>query len=174
MTTCATLSLTEVKKSLVEVNLELIKNFIYYDYDGGKLVGWDAFGPIGELMTWKQGYNMSEVKRGVDWMHKTFALLISYSGVDEQADLTFTPTADACFHAFLQINPLWEQFENHIGRKIYHYPFLVGEGLVNVRNTTSELFMYHFDENPFEQEEATSCSNCCISPNPPLPVPDGW
>jgi hypothetical protein len=174
MNTCLAFNLNDVKKSLVEKNLERVQTFEYHDSDGGKLVGWNAFGPIGELMTWKQGYEMVDVKRGVDWMQKTFALLISYSGFEEQVDLTFTPTADACFHAFLQINPLWEQFENHIGRKIYHYPFLIGEGLVNVRNTTSKLFEYHFGENPFEKEEATSCSNCCITPNPPLPVPAGW
>ena len=174
MKTCSALNLTQAKKTLVNNNLKKVQTFEYHDCDGGKLIGWDAFGPIAELMTWKQGYEIANVKQGIDWMQKTFALLISYSGAQEQVDLTFTPTADACFHAFLQINPLWEQFESHIGRKIYHFPFLVGDGLVDMQNNTSELFEFHFGEDPFVKEEATSCSSCCISPNPPLPVPANW
>ena len=171
---CSQLSLTKAKKDLVLANLSKIEQFVYHDCDGGKLEGWNAFGPIGELMTWKQGYELDQVKRGVDWMQKTFALLVSYSSCEEQIDLTFTPTADSCFHAFLQINPLWEQFENHLGRKIYHYPFLVGNGLEKVRSSTSELFEYHYGFDPFEFESASSCSSCCISPNPPLPIPANW
>ncbi len=107
-------------------------------------------------------------------MIKTIALLFAYSPESDQINLTFTPSADSCLHGFLEINPLWKQFTAFNDREIYHYPFVSGEKLAGLRNTTAGLFMYHFDENPFEHESASSCSSCCLDPNPPLPIPTNW
>ncbi|NJL97119.1 hypothetical protein HC864_04905 [Candidatus Gracilibacteria bacterium] len=97
---CKPVDLHEAKRSFVEKNLQLIENFVYTDVYGNTLENWNAFGPIAELMIWKQRYELEKVKQGLRWMQKTFALLLSYSPNGEQIDLTFTPTADACFHAF--------------------------------------------------------------------------
>jgi hypothetical protein len=161
-------------QKIVQDYLNHIKNFTYIDDQEKCYVDGTSFAPIATLKMQKQGWSLERAKHGVDLMQKTFALLLSYSPLEEQIDLTFTPTADSCFHAFLEINPLWVQFKKHIGREIYHYPFVYGEDLKCLRDHTATLFVRHFNHNPFDYEEATSCSSCCLSPNPPMPIPEGW
>jgi hypothetical protein len=171
---CQNLAYLSLSDKIVQSNLVHIKKFVYLDNSGRRYTNETSFAPIATLKMQKDKWNLDKAKYGIDLMQKTFALLLAYSPNQEQIDLTFTPTADACFHAFLEINPLWNQFKSHIGREIYHYPFVYGEKLEGLRNTTAQLFMYHFGENPFEHETASSCSSCCLDPNPPMPIPDGW
>jgi hypothetical protein len=167
-------NLTFLSDKVVRFHLHQINEFIYEDENGKRYLNGESFGPIATLKMQKNSWQLEHARTSIQLMLKTFALLFAYSPEYEQIKLTFTPSADQCLHAFLEINPLWVQFTNHNQREIYHFPFVYGRELQGLRNFTAELFMKHFDENPFLNEEATSCSSCCLSPNPPMPIPEGW